>query len=169
MDTDILSAIMRRNPLVLARARFYLSEHGRFTISLITRYEILRGLKARAAEKQVLSFDSFCSKNTILPLTDAAVAEAAEIYADLSSRGVLIPGRGYPDCGFSKDPRAGSGHEQRRAFQQNTRTPRGELAEESEALTPLPLPGICVFHFHFALEQAGPLRAPRPLLSIAPA
>lgn len=91
LDTDILSAIMRQNPLVLPRARAYISEHGRFTISLITRYEILRGLKAKAAEKQVLSFARFCSMSIILPLTDEAVAKAAEIYADLSRRGMLIP------------------------------------------------------------------------------
>jgi len=45
LDTDTLSAILRRNPVVIARAQEYLRSHHRFTFSIITRYEILRGLK----------------------------------------------------------------------------------------------------------------------------
>lgn len=37
LDTDILSAIMRKNPIVLPKALTYLAAHGRFTISIITR------------------------------------------------------------------------------------------------------------------------------------
>jgi predicted nucleic acid-binding protein len=40
---------MRHNPAVVGRARAYLLEHRQFTISVITRYEILRGLKAKSA------------------------------------------------------------------------------------------------------------------------
>ena len=47
LDTDILSLLMRNNSSVIAKANEYLSEHDRFTISIITRYEILRGLKQR--------------------------------------------------------------------------------------------------------------------------
>ena len=36
MDTDILSAIMRRNPIVIPKARAYIREYGRFTFSIIT-------------------------------------------------------------------------------------------------------------------------------------
>ena len=49
LDTDMLSAVMRRNPLVIPKARAYLAQHGRFTLSIITRYEVLRGLKAKGA------------------------------------------------------------------------------------------------------------------------
>jgi tRNA(fMet)-specific endonuclease VapC len=38
LDTDILSAILRRNPLVLPKAQAYLAEHGQFTLSILTRY-----------------------------------------------------------------------------------------------------------------------------------
>jgi tRNA(fMet)-specific endonuclease VapC len=84
LDTDTLSAIMRRNSVVLAKARTYLAEHGQFTISIITRYEILRGLRAKDATRQAVIFDQFCSRNVVLPLTDEAIIEAADIYADLS-------------------------------------------------------------------------------------
>ena len=43
LDTDILSVLMRKNAAVLAKASVYVSEHRQFTISIITRYEILRG------------------------------------------------------------------------------------------------------------------------------
>jgi tRNA(fMet)-specific endonuclease VapC len=90
LDTDILSAIMRRNPVVLPKAHDYLAEHGRFTLSILTRYEILRGLRAKGATIQAMAFDHFCERNIILPLTDEVVVKAAEIYADLSGRGELI-------------------------------------------------------------------------------
>ena len=90
VDTDILSLLMRKNSSVLARAKEYLSEHDRFTISIITRYEILRGLKAKGAQQQAPRFEDFCAKNTVLPITDDVVLRAADIYADLYKRGELI-------------------------------------------------------------------------------
>lgn len=90
LDTDILSLLMRKNNSVLARAKEYLSEHGRFTISIITRYEILRGLKAKGAQQQASRFEDFCAKNRVLPITDDVVLRAADIYADLYKRGELI-------------------------------------------------------------------------------
>lgn len=90
LDTDILSAILRRNPAAGAKARDYLREHQRFTLSVITRYEILRGLKARNATTQQAAFDRFCHANTLLPLSESVVVRASEIYADLYQRGELI-------------------------------------------------------------------------------
>ncbi|MGH3086118.1 MAG: type II toxin-antitoxin system VapC family toxin [Rubrobacteraceae bacterium] len=90
VDTDILSAILRRDPTALARAREYLEEHHRYTLSVITRYEILRGLKARNAKRQQEAFERFCAADTILPLSDEVVSRASEIYADLYRRGELI-------------------------------------------------------------------------------
>lgn len=90
LDTDILSAIMRRNPQVIPTARAYLDVHGQLTLSIITRFEILRGLKAKGASRQVSHFDRLCARNVIVPLTDAIVVKAADIYADLYRRGALI-------------------------------------------------------------------------------
>ena len=44
---------MKGSPLVLSRAREYLAEHDGFDLSIITRYEILRGLKAKNAATQI--------------------------------------------------------------------------------------------------------------------
>jgi tRNA(fMet)-specific endonuclease VapC len=90
LDTDILSAIMRQHPVVILKAREYLLDHGQFTFSIITRFEILRGLKAKGATRQAIVFHEFCARNTILPLTDEVVVKAADIYADLRGRGELI-------------------------------------------------------------------------------
>jgi len=90
LDTDTLSAVMRGNPRVVARTRAYLAEHGALAFSIITRYEILRGLKAKGATAQLEAFDRFCQTCVVLPLTDPVVVRAADIYAALRQRGEPI-------------------------------------------------------------------------------
>lgn len=90
LDTDILSAIMRRNPQGTERARLYLQEHRQFTFSVITRYEVLRGLLAKRAVKQIAVFDQLCAASRVLPVTETTIVQAASIYADLYQRGELI-------------------------------------------------------------------------------
>ena len=90
LDTDILSAIMRRQSAVIPTARAYLREHHQFHFSIITQYEILRGLKAKGATRQTATFENFCSRNIIHPLSEETISKAAEIYADLYKRGELI-------------------------------------------------------------------------------
>jgi len=90
LDTDILSAILRRKPAALERARFYLESHSRLTFSIITRYEVMRGLLAKRAEKQLAAFELFCKASRVLPVTDPIIVKAASIYAELYRRGELI-------------------------------------------------------------------------------
>lgn len=90
VDTDVLSALMRNNAQAVNRARTYLADHVRFTISLVTRFEILRGLKARRAVAQLAAFERFCTDNEILAIGDDVVVRAADIYADLYVRGQLV-------------------------------------------------------------------------------
>jgi len=90
LDTDILSLLMRQSAAVLAKGKAYLSEHRQFTISIITRYEILRGLKAKGAVQQASRFEDFCLRSRVLSITDDVVLQAADIYADLYKRGELI-------------------------------------------------------------------------------
>ena len=72
LDTDILSEVLKqKNAAVLQKAAAYLQAHQQFTFSVITRYEILRGPKAKAAAQQLAPFAAFCSHSLILPLTDA--------------------------------------------------------------------------------------------------
>ena len=90
VDTDILSALMRNHPTVVANAKTYLAQYPQLSLSIITRYEILRGLKANNAKRRVTAFEEFCANNKILPITEDVVSQAAEIYADLYKRGALI-------------------------------------------------------------------------------
>lgn len=96
LDTDVLSNLLRcyrlrQESAVVERAREYLAQHTRFTISIMTRYEVLRGFKAKGALTQERVFERFCSNNTVLPITEQVIVQAAEIWADLQKRGLLIP------------------------------------------------------------------------------
>jgi tRNA(fMet)-specific endonuclease VapC len=90
IDTDILSAIMRNHPVAITKAKKYLSIHHQLSFSIITKYEILRGLKAKGSVTQIPAFKHLCNKSQILLLTDEIITKAAEIYADLYQRGELI-------------------------------------------------------------------------------
>ncbi len=91
LDTDILSELLKQHPQVTHRTRVYLAEHSRLTFSIITRYEILRGLKAKQAHAQEAAFDMLCQGCVILPLTDRVIERAATLYAELYRRGALLP------------------------------------------------------------------------------
>lgn len=79
LDTDTISALMKGDPTVARQARAYLLEHDQLTLSIISRYEILRGFKAKRALRQLEAFDQFCATSIVLPPTDEVVVRAAEI------------------------------------------------------------------------------------------
>jgi tRNA(fMet)-specific endonuclease VapC len=91
LDTDILSEVIKRRDVnVQRRAQVYLADHGQFQFSIITRYEILRGLKAKDAFQQASAFDRQCAWSVVLPLNDEIVIQAAEIYGVLKKQGKII-------------------------------------------------------------------------------
>lgn len=90
VDSDTLSFYFKKYPKVIAEAQDYLRQHQIFTISVISRFEILRGMKVRNATGQLKIFDLFCRQNGIIELTDKIVVRAADIYADLYKRGGLV-------------------------------------------------------------------------------
>ncbi len=90
LDKDVPSGLMRNTRKAVDRARHYLADYSQLTISLVTRFEVLRGLKAKGATTQLAACDAFCSSNEILPIIDAVVVRAADIFADLHARGRLI-------------------------------------------------------------------------------
>ncbi|THI85976.1 MAG: type II toxin-antitoxin system VapC family toxin [Nitrospira sp. CG24A] len=91
LDTDILSELLKQHPLVVQRVRAYLAEHDRLAFSIITRYELLRGLKAKQATTQEAAFTLLCQACLILPLTDQVVDRAATLYGELHRQGALLP------------------------------------------------------------------------------
>jgi tRNA(fMet)-specific endonuclease VapC len=90
-DTDTLSEIMKGFDQQLQdNARRYLAVFHHFTFSIITRYEILRGLKARRATRQIARFEQRCQHSLVLPLTDDIFVQAADLYALLYQEDQLI-------------------------------------------------------------------------------
>ena len=66
LDTVTLSEVVKgRDSSVLQRAHDYLAVHERFHFSIITRYEILRGLKAKGAFRQIELFESRCRASVV--------------------------------------------------------------------------------------------------------
>lgn len=90
LDTDILSAIMRQESLAIESAQVYLENYPRLSISIITQYEILRGLHAKLANTQIEAFQQLCMSLEILPITDAIIDRASKIYGELYRGGNLI-------------------------------------------------------------------------------
>ena len=90
LDTDTLSAIMRRNSEAMSNARAYLSSHLQLSISIVTRYEILRGLNAKNAASQAALFHALCQSMEVFPLTDEVIVRAADIYGTLHRTGQLV-------------------------------------------------------------------------------
>ena len=81
LDTDMLSEILKqRNPTVALRAAEYLRNFGQFTFSAITRYEISRGHLESGATRQAKRFAAFCQHSVVLPVNDAVLDRAAELW-----------------------------------------------------------------------------------------
>jgi len=86
----MLVIFKQRDQHVLQAAQAYLAQQQRFTFSVLTRYEILRGLRAKGAIRQELAFDALCRLSRILPITEPIAVRAATIYANLQPCGELI-------------------------------------------------------------------------------
>ena len=90
LDTDILSELLKqKNLTVIHRAATYLAAHGSFAFSALTRYEVLRGLKAKQATAQLPRFWVFCQQSVIFPITDPILDRAADLW-------VLAQQQGHP-------------------------------------------------------------------------
>lgn len=90
VDSDTLSFYFKKYPKVIAEAQDYLQQNQIFTFSIISRFEIMRGMKVRNATGQLKFFDSFCRLNEIIELNDKIIIRAADIYADLYKSGQLV-------------------------------------------------------------------------------
>lgn len=88
LDTDILSEFLKKkNPSVLQQAAAYLALHQRFSISAITRYEVLRGLKDKNATRQLKNFATFCQNVEVFPITDEILDRTSDLWAEARQTG----------------------------------------------------------------------------------
>ena len=91
LDTDTLSELSRGNRIANARARAYLVEFGRFTISSVTVFERLRGYReairvGKPFHSQQQAFEALVRASVVLPFDDAAADVAATIWSNSARR-----------------------------------------------------------------------------------
>mgnify|MGYP006268526881 CR=1 FL=1 len=87
LDSDTLSFLMKKYPVVVQRYEEYIEKHGFVYIGRVTVFEILNGLKAKHATKQLEKFRSFITQHEILEVTELSVEFSSDAYAELVKKG----------------------------------------------------------------------------------
>lgn len=88
LDTDMVSELLKQhNANVVAHGTKYLQLHAAFAFSAITRYEIRRGYLAKQAVRQLARFDAFCAHSFVMPIDDAVLDRASELWSLARTRG----------------------------------------------------------------------------------
>ena len=90
IDTDILSYYFKGDEIVYKNFEIYLQRYDLIEISIVTYYEILSGLLAKNALKQIEIFEEFVIDNLIIPLTEDSVKISAELYSTMRQSGKII-------------------------------------------------------------------------------
>ena len=90
IDTDILSYYLKGDETVIKNFEIYLETYELIEISIITYYEIISGLQAKNALKQLEVFEDFSNDNLVIPLTENSCKISGEIYSILSHKGEIV-------------------------------------------------------------------------------
>ncbi len=90
IDTDVLSYYFRGDKNVVKHFENYLNTYEQIEISIITYYEIISGLQAKNAFKQLETFEEFASDNLVIPLTENSCKISGEIYSILRHKGDVL-------------------------------------------------------------------------------
>ncbi|TAF08720.1 MAG: type II toxin-antitoxin system VapC family toxin [Nostocales cyanobacterium] len=91
LDTNIITAIIKRDPKITTKLEIVTRHQQKLFISGMTYYEIQRGLLAVNATRKLIDFEKLSHEYTILLLDDMAIfKKASEIYANLKQRGLPI-------------------------------------------------------------------------------
>ena len=96
LDTDILSEYLKgHDPNVIKHAGRYAKEHGVFTFTSVTVYEIVYGLELKSASSQLKRAVEWLNQNEEITPTSADYLTAATIKATARKRGSALE---LPDC-----------------------------------------------------------------------
>ena len=90
IDTDILSYYFKGDKTVISNFKKYLQSYDLIEISLITYYEIVGGLLAKNALKQLNVFEDFVTENLVIPMTENSAKISAELYSTLRQTGNTV-------------------------------------------------------------------------------
>jgi predicted nucleic acid-binding protein len=96
LDTDILSEYLKgHNAGVVGRAAGYAKDHGVFTFTSVTVYEIVYGLELKGASSQLNKVKAWLKKNEEITPIDADYIAAAIIKSTARKQGSVVE---LPDC-----------------------------------------------------------------------
>jgi len=91
LDTDIFSEILKwKNLNIAKRAKEYHAVLGRYTVSMLSVMEIVKGLHKVYRETQIRQFLTEISKAEVLTLNVKSAELTGRIYADLERKGLPI-------------------------------------------------------------------------------
>ncbi len=91
LDTDILSEYLKgHDPNVIKHAGRYAKEHGVFTFTSVTVYEIVYGLELKSASNQLKRAVEWLNQNEEITPTSADYLTAATIKATARKRGSAL-------------------------------------------------------------------------------
>ena len=90
LDTDTISLLHKQHPQVATNVALYIQQYGQLSFTEFSYYEYSRGLKAIRATAQLARFEQFCLAHRIVTFSHDAAVIAADIWADLRQRGLLI-------------------------------------------------------------------------------
>ena len=96
LDTDILSEYFKgHNQTVIGHAARYARDHGAFTFTSVTVYEIVYGLELKDAASQLKKALAWLDQNEQITPTSAGYLAAATIKATARKQGSVLE---LPDC-----------------------------------------------------------------------
>ncbi len=96
LDTDILSEYLKgHDPTVASHAKRYAQEHGIFTFTSVTLYEIVYGLELKGAPKQLEKALTWLNQNEQITPVHTDYFTAATTKATAREQGVVLE---LPDC-----------------------------------------------------------------------
>ena len=85
-----ISYYLKGDKKVVENLELYLRHFDVIEISIITYYEILGGLLAKNAVKQISVFEIFVENNSVILMTDNSAKISAELYSILRTSGKIV-------------------------------------------------------------------------------
>ena len=90
-DTSAVSALLKQNKSIVKRINDITDKGEKIFISVITSYEVKRGIFAANATKKLEYYETLCQQYEILWIDNLEISQkAAEIHAHLKQRGQPI-------------------------------------------------------------------------------
>ncbi len=90
LDTNIFIEFLKGEKSVVTRVEGYLDYFDGLSLSIITYYEILRGLKYIGNKRELGDFENLMDNSELITLDREIIKKASDIYVGLKEKGELI-------------------------------------------------------------------------------